>query len=239
MNTKADFQVDSYYHIYNRTNNKEALFKSDENRTYFLKQYNKYLGPYLEFFAYALMSNHFHFSVKVKSKEEINTFINNLDSSELTVALKRYKESASFIEQSDHIIPEQRDRIATSDTISDVIIGQHRRFFISYTQAINKRYNRQGNLFADRFKRSQYDPHLKFRYLQYYIHHNGRKHGIVKDFKSYEYHSYQEIITDCSDLIDRSKVLDWYEGIEDFIAFHESVQYEDAFRDIDVEGLLG
>ena len=32
----ADFEEDSIYHIYNRTNNKEKLFLSDDNRVYAL-----------------------------------------------------------------------------------------------------------------------------------------------------------------------------------------------------------
>jgi REP element-mobilizing transposase RayT len=235
MNTKSDFQFDGYYHIYNRTNNKEALFRSDENRDYFLRQYKKYLGPYIDVFAYALMSNHFHFSIRVKDEEMISSYIKGLNYDELTVSLKKYKDRIASSSSS--------DRIALSDaitvnTVSDVIIDQHRRFFISYTQAINKRYDRQGNLFADRFKRSLYNPAVKFRYLQYYIHHNARKHGIVKDFKDYPYHSYKEIVENTSELINRPQALQWYDGIDDFIAFHESTQYRSVFRDLDIDGFI-
>ena len=34
---KAEFNEHGYYHVYNRTNNKELLFKTDDNRLYFLK----------------------------------------------------------------------------------------------------------------------------------------------------------------------------------------------------------
>ena len=112
MNTNAKLYCNNYYHIYNRTNNKEALFRSDENREFFLRQYQKYLGPYIDIFAYALMSNHFHFNIRVKDLETINSHISSLHENELTVALKNYK----------------RDRIASSDAISDVLISQHRRF---------------------------------------------------------------------------------------------------------------
>ena len=42
----ANFPEDSIYHVYNRTNNKELLFKTDENRLFFLREYAKYLEPF-------------------------------------------------------------------------------------------------------------------------------------------------------------------------------------------------
>jgi putative transposase len=46
----ADFYENGIFHVYNRTNNKELLFQSDENRHWFLKQYAKYLHPFLDTF---------------------------------------------------------------------------------------------------------------------------------------------------------------------------------------------
>ena len=60
------FYEDIYYHLYNRTNNEEALFRSEENYLYFLKKYRYYLGEYLETVGYCLMPTHFHFLVRVK-----------------------------------------------------------------------------------------------------------------------------------------------------------------------------
>jgi len=61
------FYEDTYYHLYNRTNNKEALFRSEENYIYFLKKYRYYLDDYIETIGYCLMPTHFHFLIKVKS----------------------------------------------------------------------------------------------------------------------------------------------------------------------------
>ncbi len=59
------------YHIYNRTNNKEKMFLSEENMHYFLRRYTEYLSPFLDTYAYCLLPNHFHFLVKVKPMEEL------------------------------------------------------------------------------------------------------------------------------------------------------------------------
>ncbi len=60
------FYENTYYHIYNRTNNEEALFRSESNYLYFLKKYRYYLDEYLETIGYCLMPTHFHFLVRVK-----------------------------------------------------------------------------------------------------------------------------------------------------------------------------
>ena len=61
------FYDNTYYHLYNRTNNEEALFRSEENYLYFLKKYRYYLEEYLETIGYCLMPTHLHFLVRVKS----------------------------------------------------------------------------------------------------------------------------------------------------------------------------
>ncbi len=64
------FYPDVYYHLYNRSNNKERLFKEDENYTYFLKQYQKRFQHRLDTIAYCLMPTHFHFLVMNKEDSE-------------------------------------------------------------------------------------------------------------------------------------------------------------------------
>ncbi len=56
-----------YYHIYNRGNNREDLFKEDRNYDYFLKLYEHHICPIADTFAYCLMRNHFHLLVKIKN----------------------------------------------------------------------------------------------------------------------------------------------------------------------------
>ena len=74
----ANFAEDITYHVYNRTNNKELLFRLDENRLFFLRQYAKYLEPYLDTFCWALLPNHFHFLVRIKSNENIKNYLKTI-----------------------------------------------------------------------------------------------------------------------------------------------------------------
>lgn len=60
-----------YYHIFNRGINSECLFKSTENKDYFLFLFNKYLGNKVDVLAYCLMRNHFHFVCRIHQNEQI------------------------------------------------------------------------------------------------------------------------------------------------------------------------
>ncbi len=68
-----------YYHIYNRGNNREKLFYKQGNYSFFLQRYHKYCYPVLETYAFCLMSNHFHFLVRVRSTEETLKIVNDQD----------------------------------------------------------------------------------------------------------------------------------------------------------------
>jgi REP element-mobilizing transposase RayT len=58
--------ADQYYHIFNRGNNGETLFREQRNYPYFLRLYGQYIEPVAETYAYCLLNNHFHFLVRIK-----------------------------------------------------------------------------------------------------------------------------------------------------------------------------
>lgn len=64
----------SYYHIYNRGNNRENIFREGRNYDYFLKLYAKYILPIADTHAYCLLKNHFHFLVRIN--EDLSGFKN-------------------------------------------------------------------------------------------------------------------------------------------------------------------
>lgn len=218
MNKDANFDYNQFYHVFNRTNNKEKLFRNNENRKFFLRRYAFYVKPFADVHAYALLGNHFHFSIKIKSADSISTFLNNLLPKEKTVVIKKY------------IGAENK-----GDYINELIIAQHHRFFISYAQAFNKMYTRQGNLFTKKFKRSLFTKERKFKYLQYYIHHNARKHSLVKNFKDHKHHSYYDILEGNEWLIDTSFVVEQFGNLDTFIEFHESEHFSDNFENLIIE----
>ncbi len=53
------------YHVYNRGNNRELLFREDRNYEYFLRLYQKYIAPIATTLAYCLLPDHFHFAIRL------------------------------------------------------------------------------------------------------------------------------------------------------------------------------
>ncbi len=66
---------DRSYHIYNRGINGMKVFLEERNYKYFLNQYAKYVHPFVETFAYCLLSNHYHLLIRVRPENEIEKLI--------------------------------------------------------------------------------------------------------------------------------------------------------------------
>ena len=196
------------YHLYNRGNNRENLFYKKENYHYFIRQFDKYLSNFVDVYAYCLLPNHFHFLIKIKEEEEILQYLAGL--------------------------PQYRDSIAQSDGISNptskIISEQFRRFFISYSQAINKQENRVGSLFQKKFKIKEVNNDSYFSQLVFYIHANPQKHGLINDFREWNYSSYHSIISDKISKLKKKEIRNWFGNIEQYKEFHKN-QFD--FRNLD------
>jgi hypothetical protein len=203
MKNIEPFMHDTFYHVYNRTNNKEALFKDEDNFPFFIHLYRRYLEPFVHTYSYALLTNHFHFSISVKSVEEISEVLSRIKVAYYTVPMSKYR----FKENK-------------SEFIHDLISGQFRRFFISYAKSINKHYNRKGSLFQKRFKNPILNTAEKFTWNQYYIHHNARKHGLIDNFLDYPHTSYYQILNDTETFLARDYLFNWFGDKKSYENFH-------------------
>ncbi len=58
-------ETDKYYHLYNRSNNEETIFKEEQNYIFFLERYRYYMDESVSTLAYCLMPTHFHFVIKI------------------------------------------------------------------------------------------------------------------------------------------------------------------------------
>lgn len=77
MNYRDRLEFGNYYHICNRGNNIEALFKEDRNYKYFLELFKKYLSPIVHLYAYCLLPTHFHLLVRIKDYKSIEHCIHD------------------------------------------------------------------------------------------------------------------------------------------------------------------
>jgi len=88
----VNFEFGKYYHLYNRSNNEEIVFRTDENYIYFLQKYRSHLLNLVNTIAYCLMPTHFHFVVRVATTDEdtLRNTIGLLLSSYTKAINKRY-----------------------------------------------------------------------------------------------------------------------------------------------------
>jgi putative transposase len=214
-NYLANFYENGIFHVYNRTNNKELLFKSDENRLYFLKQFAKYLSPFLDTFCWNLLPNHFHFLVQIKSMEEIKNHLKSVPTELLKPIEKQYLTDA-----------------ATTELLLEL---EWKRFFTSYSMAFNKQQNRIGNLFHRPFKRIEIDKESYFTQAIVYIHANAQHHNLCKDFTQHKWTSWHSMLSNNPTGLKREEVLEWFGGLEKFIQIHKAMTEYYYNSDVSIE----
>ena len=198
----ARFEFEGIYHIYNRTNNKELLFRSDDNCTYFLHQFALFISRVADTYAWNLLPNHFHFLIKIKREDHITTHINSLD------LLLQTKSEKAFLLNKD---------------INHLVEVTFKRFFTSYAMAFNKMYNRAGNLFQRTFKRVVITKDEQFIKALIYIHSNAQKHKLVKYFADYKWTSYHSLLSDKPTRLLREEIFGWFGSKEEFINTQHSL----------------
>jgi REP element-mobilizing transposase RayT len=211
----ADFYDGGIFHVYNRTNNKELLFKSTDNRLYFLKQFQKYLRPFLDIFCWNLLPNHFHFLVQIKSAEAIKKYLQTLPPPTLKPIEKKYLTDT-----------------ATTELLLEL---GWKRFFNSYAMAFNKQHKRNGNLFQRPFKRIEVMKESHFTQAIIYIHANAQHHKLCNDFTEHKWSSWLTMLSNMLTHIKREEVIAWFGGKQQFIDIHKSMTQYYYNCDISIE----
>ncbi len=191
MTSPNPLLYDTYYHIYNRGNNRENIFVEERNYEHFLNLHFKYIEPIAETFAYCMLRNHFHMLVRVKSEEEI------------------------FPKQ------EQTFRVLKTLKVSDYPSKKFSDFFNAYAKAINNAYGRTGSLFQHPFGRVPITTDRQYWNVIAYIHQNPQKHKFVKDFRDWKYSSYGILLSDKPTKLQRDIVLEWFGGRQGYLELHE------------------
>ena len=189
-------EPDAFYHIYNRGINSGKIFDTEENYLFFLSKFIIYLNPVCDVFAYCLMPNHFHFLIKVKSENEINTFVKvqNFDKGDKT---KQEKGLHSF---------------------DSIVSKQMGKFISSYSQAYNKVTNRHGALLESPFKRKRVENEEYLRNLIIYIHLNPI--DLKHNFETYVFSSYKVILSRVKTNLIGVETIDFFGDIDNFIYLH-------------------
>jgi len=190
-------QPGQFYHIYNHANGHENLFLEERNYHFFLSKIKLYLLPVCNLYAYCLMPNHFHLLVSIKNEGEI---VKLLESSETFQKLTS-EERFTHIEKK------------ISKSFSNLCS--------SYTQALNKVYQRRGSLFMPNFKNTLVENELAFCNMVYYIHSNPVHHGFVKNITDWKFSSFNSLISEKLTGLERNYVLDAFGGRVAFDNYHK------------------
>ena len=90
----------------------------------------------------------------------------------------------------------------------------------AYAKSINKSYQRTGNLFQRHPQRNKVTDKEYFMQLVVYIHLNPVKHNFSTSLE-YPYSSYQSIISSKPTNLDRKTVLDYFDDVDNFVAWHD------------------
>jgi len=213
MTSPSPLLYDTYYHIYNRGNNGENIFVQERNYEYFMNLYFKYIDPIAETYAYCLLRNHFHVSLKTKSKEEI---FPNLET------LKVFSAGQNPVGQGGLAIKGfGRGKKPLGSFLEQYLSQQFSNFFNAYSKSINNAYGRTGSLFEHPFGRVPITTDRQFWNVIAYIHQNPQKHKFVKDFRDWKWSSYGIILAEKPTKLKRDIVLDWFGGKESYLELHK------------------
>lgn len=218
---------DHSYHIYSRGNNRELIFFNEGNYEYFLMKYYKYMDGYWHTLAWALMGNHFHLAIKVKSTEEI-----------LNKASKDFKRvDVGFLSKHKEIIENHRSYRSTDLPSFENLAGltalqphllawavseRYRRFLMGYAKAINKQQARTGSLFQKTTRRKHLESEADFTGTICYIHHNPIHHDLAVTYDQYQWSSYLSYLD--PNIVYSRPVSDLFESVEHFVHVHKEYQ---------------
>ncbi len=216
MTSPGPLLYNTYYHIYNRGVNGGNIFFEERNYDLFLKLYEKHLEPVTELFAYCLLRNHFHVSIRTKSETEIIESIKTLRVSSVN---NRQGERESLPKEKTSRVrkPLGSDRLG-SKYISD----QFSNFFNAYAKSINKAYGRTGSLFQHPFGRVPITSDRQFWNVIAYIHQNPQKHKFVTDFREWKYSSYGIILSEKKTGLNRCAVMEWFGSNDQYLELHKN-----------------
>ncbi|HAY3552548.1 transposase [Elizabethkingia meningoseptica] len=98
----------------------------------------------------------------------------------------------------------------------------------SYAKAFNKVYHRKGALFLNTIKRKKVNDDKYLLKALHYIHNNPVNHGFVNKITDWKYSSYNSYLSnDKESKLHRETILEYFETLDDFIAYHYSnVEYD-------------
>jgi putative transposase len=76
----APFREGEFFHVYNRTNGSHKLFREEKNYRYFIESFEDYLVGVSDIYSYCLLPSHFHYIIRIKQLNQMETFLESIKS---------------------------------------------------------------------------------------------------------------------------------------------------------------
>ncbi|MCB0635377.1 MAG: hypothetical protein KDC54_02105 [Lewinella sp.] len=168
INYWAEFEYGEYYHLYNRSAGREPVFQQEQWVNFFQEKWEKLLSPYLDTLAYCYIPNHYHFLVRIKQEEDWPFEKLGLEKTRAATELR-----------------------VGEGSMDAFLLDQFRRLLSGFSLSYNRRNNRQGPVFEQRFKRIKLRTTKRLWWQLCYIHHNPIHHNLAFDYETWPFCSYQ------------------------------------------------
>lgn len=208
--------VDYYYHIFNRSINKEPIFtrKRDCARAAKCLGYYRYSNPPMK------LSHFLDYGVE-KRKE----LLNQLRKSKKLVEIAAY----CLMPNHFHLLLKQ----VTDEGISKFLS----KFQNSYTKFMNTKYKREGHLFKGQFRSVLVEDDEQLLHLSRYIHLNPYSSAVVPSFKaleSYPFSSFPEYLGDVEDgMCDKDIILGQFRNTLSYKKFvFDNAEYQKSLAQV-------
>lgn len=143
--------------------------------------------------------------------------------------LKEYKESCGFKVYAYCLMNNHIHLLMEYTTVNLEIIMK--KIEVKFVRWYNRKYQRVGYLFQDRFKSEPVNEWKYFLTVFRYIHQNPMKAGVESGPGTYPWSSYRDYVVSDSSFVDVDRVLDFFSNHEECMNYLNSVSDERCLED--------
>ncbi len=165
-----NFTKDSIYHLYNRGNNKETIFRDEQDYRTFLFRLGLVLGIEKKDLNKCEITKSPKSRIRIKSLKSDNFKLH----------------AFCLMRNHIHLLVEQ----CGDESISKLLL----KLSTSFSKYINLKYKRVGHVFQDRFKSVKIETNPQLMLISSYIHMNPVKDSKVSKPEDYKWSSYLDFI---------------------------------------------
>ena len=198
-----DFAEDEIYHVYNRGVGKMDIFIDDQDYKIFIARLKENLYP--ELIDYSELPK---YAVRRKTLPP-----NSYDLISFCLMPNHF-----------HMLLKQNGNLPITQLILKVCTG--------YSKYFNKKYNRVGSIFQDRFKSVRIKKNEQLLWTSFYIHKNPIEAKIVTNLSNHKWNSFLEYTNPVSEgLCKKELILDQFQTSNSYLGWFFNVN-------VDKKGLL-